>query len=167
VRPGGAERCLRLLAGVSVAVIAQRRPHDCLQGPHPIPCVPAWLEDAADDVPFAVDHVVVMRVAGVVAQVVARASKLERNLRHSVTCITYSGAKRIEYRGGARRGDQSGREPMTTSKFSLRDRQPTKTAGLVDHDIKTLRDDELDAASGGLQACCSGKHFAEVVIEVR
>jgi len=56
---------------------------------------------------------------------------------------------------------------MTTSKFSLRDRQPTKTAGLVDHDIKTLRDDELDAASGGLQACCSGKHFAEVVIEVR
>src|SRR5262245_62152841 len=42
----------------------------------------ARLEDAADDPAAAVDHVEVVAVAGMVAQLVARPSKLERNLCH-------------------------------------------------------------------------------------
>jgi len=49
----------------------------------PIP--PGWprLEDAADGLPVAVDHIIVVAAAGIVAVRIARATKLERNRRHS------------------------------------------------------------------------------------
>jgi len=64
---------------------------------------PARLHHPADDLTIPTDHVEVIRVAGMIAQLVARPAKLERNPRHSVTYITYSGARLIEYRGGAQK----------------------------------------------------------------
>jgi len=41
----------------------------------------------------------------------------------------------------------------------------SKVAALEDH--RPLADSELDAVSGGKQACCTGAHYPTVVIETR
>src|SRR5262245_61569719 len=58
----------------------------------------ARLPLAADDLPVAADHVVVVGLAGMIAQPVARPAKLHGTCILSVTYITYEGAKRIESR---------------------------------------------------------------------
>jgi len=62
---------------------AQQRPDDNRQRPHPVARSTAWPEDATNLLAFRADHVEVAPVAGMIAQLVARPTKLERNLRHS------------------------------------------------------------------------------------
>src|SRR5262245_58782 len=88
-----ASRFARIGVADRAAAALQRRTHTT-SNPRPT----ARLEDAAHALPAAVDHVEIVPAARVVAVGIVGTAKPQRNL-HSVTFITYSHAKRIEYWG--------------------------------------------------------------------